>query len=507
MAETNCLAGCVGSYLCGPLDTVENAESLAPWCWIRFGEGADKITVGNQSYKERANTACVKSMEIGWVNTPSFKCEIIDEAGGTLGVVADALRKCIKEEKSKSKGKGTVAEFQFGWIGAECRGGSRLISSSVFKCLILQFEVNYSEGKIKYTIEGGAMDELYNVEKKDEIKGTDDTPVDIEKAIESLMSEDPPCTVRYVELQRDGKLKDVKFEWSMFNKPPKAVWQSDNQNRLSTVMKWLTSFRVKDGKCDKGIVPFFNPDKPNELLLLKDPQMQPGEGGVCANPDKKEKWGPLGTFIVNGGKCSTVIEFNPTMNIINALSTFPVGGSTSGPNKSKNQFVEDNKCQNADGQGNSAGIQQEGTISQQAFDSYGVRVANEQHVKSEIVHNKAAGVVDLSSKSVEAQLKIIGNPADRFCNFAGCRMASVVVINPFHIRGGGCGDWLARPGCNELFTNRQWMATGINHSISPGSYTTTLQLKLVAPSIQIKPRDPLGGQGGGGIVLQNTCEE
>lgn len=514
MAESSCLAGCIANYNCGLLDVPgpagQQAESFAPWCWITFGVGNKKITVGNESYEGDPNTACIKSMEIGWNDTPSMKCEIIDERGGTLGIVADALRKCLKAGKDKNGGVGTECEFQFGWIITTCEGGtssSHVIPSKTFRLIVKKLDVNYSEGKIKYMIEGVAMDKLEEAARNDNNKGEELKPVEIEKAIRSLCSEDPAFNVRFCEITPDGKLKDVKFEWARLPDAPKASWQSDNQNRISTITKWLSPFRIKDGKCDKGVLLFFSPDKPDELIILKDPLPGPGESRSCiGGGGEKSEWGPLGTFIVNGGKCSTVIEFTPTMDVVNAITSLAVGGGTSGPNKTRQQLAEEKRCENQQKQGVEAGTQLQATITQAAFQSYGVRSANEEALKSEIAHHRASTVTSVVSPGVKAQLKILGNPSERFCNFGACRNMSIVVINPFHLRNtSGCGDWLAYPGCNELFTNRLWMCQSINHSIGVGTYTTTIETMLVGP-VQISGLDPLGGSGGGGPQMQNTCE-
>lgn len=513
MAEADCLAGCISNYLCGTVDfpgpAGEQAESFAPWCWITLGAGSERITVGNESYKGDPNTACIKSMEIGWTDTPSMKCEIIDEKGSTLGAVADAVRKCIKLGTKAGAGTGSICEFQFGWIVTTCEGTSKVIPSKTFKCIVMKLDVSYSEGKIKYMIEGVAQDKLFEASREEITIGTDSKPVDIETAIRTLCARDPSCNVRFVELTQDGKLKDVKFEWARVDGSPKASWQADNMNRISTITKWLASFRIKDGKCDKGLVIYFTPSKPDELIIMKDPSPNPNESRLCKPKDEKGEWGPLGTFIVNGGKCSTVIEFTPSMNIITAVAAaVSAGGGTSGPNKSSNQFAEENRCENQKPHGTEAGTQLQATITQQAFDSYGTKSANEESFKSEIAHNKAGLVTGIQGAGCSAQLKILGNPSDRFCNFAGYRNMSIVVINPFHIRNmRGCGDWLAYPGCNELFTNRLWMAKSINHSISVGSYTTTIEAELAAPNIQLSGFEPLGGQGGGGPNVANTCEK
>jgi hypothetical protein len=442
-------------------------------------------------------------MEIGWTDTPSMKCEIVDERGGTLGIVANSIRKCIKG----GIGKGTMCEFQFGWILTTCSGrpkSSHVIPSKTFRLMIKKLDVSYSEGKIKYTIEGVALDKPYENSREDKTKGEDSKPVEIEQAINSLCSQDPPCTVRYVELTPDGKLKDVKFNWAPAGKI-KASWQTDNMNRISTITKWLSPFRIKDGKCDKGVVIYFSPDKPDELIIMKDPMPGPNESRQCSSKDARAEWGPLGTFIVNGGKCSTVIEFTPSMDIVSAISSMAAGGGTSGPNKSASQLAEDKRCDNQKGQGVEAGTQLQTTITQQAFDSYGSKTANDQALKSEIAHHRASLVTSINNPGVSAQLKILGNPDDRFCNFGASRNLAIVVINPYHIRSSGqCGDWLAYPVCNELFSNRLWMCRSINHSISTGSYTTTIEAYLVS-SVQVSAGDPLGGQGSGGPILDNTC--
>jgi len=487
----------------GPGD--QQAESFAPWCWITIGVGTNKITVGNESYQGDPNTACIKSMEIGWVDEPSMKCEIVDEKGGTLQSVANAVRKCVR-----GGGTGSMCQFQFGWIVTTCYGGpsvSHVIPSETFNLQLVQLDVSYSEGKIKYTIEGKTVNTAYDVSRADRTFGSQDKPIKIEEAINALCAIDPPCTVRYMEITPGGSLRETKFDWAITGKVL-GYWQCDNMSKISVISKWLAPFRIKDGKCDKGIVIFYNPRKYDELILLKDPSTGPGEASQCA-PDgsKKDEFGPLGTFIVNGGKCSTVIEFSPTMNIINAKSSAAVGGGTSGPNKTSSQLAEEKRCENQQKDTIDAGTQLQATITQQAVENYGTKTANDQSLKSEIAHHKASLVTSTQNPGVHAELKILGNPSARFTWFGAMRNMSIVVINPYHIRKSGstCGDWLAYPACNELFTNKNWKCEGINHSISNGSYTTTIKAMLVAPDIQVSADDPLGGQGGGGPTLENTC--
>lgn len=503
MAESNCLAGCIANYQCGVLNVPgpanEQAESFAPWVWVKFGKEGDDITVGNESYWANPHTACVRSLEVGWIDQQKVTIEIVDEAGGTLGAVADALRKCVP-----FTGPGGEIRFQFGWIIATCEGKKRVIRSDIFKCTGLKLEVSYSEGKIKYKLECGTAQNVTEVMRQDPTVGEDDKPIDIEKAIEKLCSLDPPMNVRYCEMQPDGKLKDVKFEWARLKDPPKAAWQSDNQNRISVIMKWLAPFRVKDGKCDKGIIPIMTPTKYDELILLKDPSLGPGDPVRCGMGTDLTS---IGTFVVNGGKCSPVIEFTPSINVIKAASVFSAGGGTSGPTKTNNNFSEDKKCERAEKvHGPNTGTQSSVTITQQAHDAYGVKVAYEESMKSEIAHQNASRLTNVVGEAITADLKILGDPSPAYCRNIPGRTAAIVVINPFHIRGGSqCGDWLARPGCNELFSSKGYMINGINHSISAGSYTTTLKLSLVTSSVNIGVGEPLGGVGSNGYVFKNEC--
>ena len=68
-------------------------------------------------------------------------------------------------------------------------------------------------------------------------------------------------------------------------------------------------------------------------------------------------------------------------------------------------------------------------------------------------------------------------------------------MNPFHlISSGNSSEWLAKPACNEILTNSDWMVKSVNHQINAGRYITTLGLFLTAPGIET----PIGGSVGGG---------
>jgi hypothetical protein len=108
---------------------------------------------------------------------------------------------------------------------------------------------------------------------------------------------------------------------------------------------------------------------------------------------------------------------------------------------------------------------------------------------------------------IEGELKIFGDPSLVFPIDLVGKTLSLIVINPFHIKNSSadsCGDWLAEPTCNSVFSNKNWQILGVNHQISSGSYVTILKIKLAVPGVELQPEDIIGGKGGGGIPVFNT---
>ena len=203
MVEASCLAGCAANYSCGELQLPgpagQQAESFAPWVWVKIGDG-DQITVGNESYPAQDNKACIKSFEVGWISTPTVQLEIIDEAGGRMGALLDSLVKC-----PSTVGINTEMQFQFGWIINTCEKQKQVIPSIIFKSVINKIEVNYSEGKIKYKICGDTTGPLLEQMRENEPFGTSKQKINIETAIRNLCSRLPQVNVRFMKMQADGK--------------------------------------------------------------------------------------------------------------------------------------------------------------------------------------------------------------------------------------------------------------------------------------------------------------
>lgn len=502
MSMPDCLRGCAQEYECGDLNRPgparEQAESFAPWVKVWMGEGDNFITVGNESFPSSKNEACIKAFEVGWIDTPEVTIEILDEAGGRMQAFVDSISK-----NSKLPGKGTMMRFQWGWVVTTCEKAKRTVSSEQFELYVWEIQINYSEGKIKYNIKGGAKDKVLNYIKEDSGTAEDDKTITIEEAIRNLAAQVPPITVKYCKIDADGKVKcEDGFKWKIFGKGgPKATWQADNQNRISVISKWVEPFRIDNGTREGlGIIPIWEPKKPDELILMADPSESLADCGKTTNS--------VGTFIVNGGKCSPVIEFTPTINWITGMANFNAGGDTSGPGTTKSNFHEDDKNPNQEGaHAETTGLQQQNTINQQAWRAYGPRNAWQESAPSIQANAKAARITEIKVAPIEATLKILGDPRSKFTGIGLHRTCSIVAINPFHLAGGknkGCGDWLADPPCNVILSNKNWRIQGINHSIKEGSYTTTLKLMLGAPGINVDKDAPLGGEGSGGVTVKYT---
>lgn len=507
----SCLAGCVANYYCNPLQIPgpadQQAESFAPYVKITIGDGNNEITVGNESYSTNPNTSIIKSFEIGWIDSTSMVVEVVDEAGGKFGMIVDSIHKCL----NTGFYEGTSLTAEFGWVLRTCSGipSPPLIPSPPIKATVTQVEVNYSEGKIKYKITCNCVAEpIFEERREDKNLGVEGKPMQLEDAIRQLCAMPPSVNVEFCWREADGKWKCGSHTWKGFPKGgPKAIWQSDNMNKPATITKWLEPFRVDDGtQKGKGIVVLNDTLVPDKLYIVKDLTLDPGETKTCSNINF------IGTFIVNGGKCSPVISFNPTFNWIKGTANFSAGGGTNGPGSSKSRFEEDTKTPKQEkSHGAGGGLQQQLTVTQQAWHAYGPKNAWLETMKSHQAHAKAGRIVEANVESITADLIILGDPRIQFCDLTKWKgkHVSIVAINPFHIMGdanNGCGEWLANPGCNDILSNKLWRIDGINHSIKEGSFTTTLRVALNTQGIHIGIQDPLGGVGSGGPTVKNNCK-
>jgi hypothetical protein len=123
--------------------------------------------------------------------------------------------------------------------------------------------------------------------------------------------------------------------------------------------------------------------------------------------------------------------------------------------------------------------------------------AGKDVAQMDAAHKK--GVVINNYDNISADLIVVGDPT--FCPpfmAIHVRVISIVLINPYYISPDGgnmCGDWLAKPVCNPVFSNKAWRITGVGHTIEAGKYSTRISVDISTPGTDHKtPKD--GGKFG-----------
>lgn len=497
----NCLSGCGEKYKVEPIwdkaPMEGQAENYAPVIIAKISNGGNYITVGNESWPSRENKAVIKSIDLGFVNTLDGSMELVDEDGGALSLFLDSVEKCMSQFRPGT----TKMEYQIGWVYTRCDGSQGMSLSPKMNSIIANIETSLSGGLIRFIIKFTTVNEIAKNYREDKTFGEQKTgkTEHLEDAIEQLMALCPTMNVEFGYYDQKGDLikGKRKLKWLVNGRivsgGPKAAWQADSQDRFDTIQKWMGNYRIKDGDKEKGAVLIMDPSKTASLLVLMDPN--PEDRSVSA--DRNSNTRHLGTFIVNGGKCSNVLEFNPTFNIANAFGQQSSGGNAKGGLATDNELVEKEKTPDEKKQCESAGVQQTISPSQQIEFTDGPAAFSETN-KSQLAHIRANRVFEVQGVVLEADLRIVGSTFFFFYSFeALCAMLSIVVISPFTIRGGkagrSCGDFLKRADCHPFFSNRKWVLKGVNHSVKEGSFVTTLKVQLPVTGFEIPWGEPFGG--------------
>lgn len=498
------------NFLCGynKNDAVKpiDSEVIAPYAVVKFENVRNKtfLTVGNESNPHASgsssHTAVIKSFQYGTSNGHKAKIEIIDQEGGQFATFVNRIWKTVDRAS-----KDYVMYIQWGWVTGECGGRHGIIKSPWITVLPLNLEVEFGDGVIKYTVTATDLMQVVFHTRQAEVFGTEDAKIPLKEAIRRLaQSKEPKFDVifpkaNYASCESQGG-QTAEWGFAEFGcEGPLNTWSFDGQNKLNTILKWLGDYKSSSGK---GFTVIWDNSKEKPTLaIIEDPEPRTINGRTEAPSEKLI----IGTYIINGGNDSPVINFTPKLNWVGGLAnmagaTGGTGSAFSGETKKKTKAVG---VQNQD-----AGIAQYIPISNQAVNAYGASRALERVEDAQNV-NALANQTQLPSffAPIEAELRLQGDPRTRFVLAINAmyKYISLVVINPFYIAGTkGCGDWLAQPSCNSTLTNKFWLITGVDHSIREGSYTTTMQLKLIAPGIDVPGTDPIGGAGSGGPILENA---
>ena len=511
-----CLQGCIKTRTegCPGVVTPFNAENMAPWVKVSFSDGGGStLTVGNESAPDYSHkhSAAIKAFEYGNSDGHQCKIEIIDEQGGAFDKFFEKTVKCMSEVSSAYS-----MVVQFGWVGSKCFGYN---SGSVdvmpkdkwkLKFCIIDVEVTFGEGKIKFNIKGTDTMQPVFMGRMTKTYGASGDPKPLKDAIiEMFDDEEPRIQAKFWRRRMDGGPPD---DWE-FKEPAEGEWKCDNQNKLSAATSWIQNY-VTDQ--DKGITASWlnvgdgNTEAEPTVIFWEDYTPECNEQPKCGTRS-------IGTFLVNGGRCSNVLSFSPKINFVAAFSQFSVGGQAGGPLKSGGEKKENKRPGCSDPfQTEETGMSESDPIDGNKVNNEGPDNATSEASKAKQANAKAGSLRE-GMKAIEAELRIHGNPNREYIDIKWMvgRTATIVVINPFSLSAdpfssekeqqNGCpSEWIADPVCNEILSNKNWFIKGVHHSIKEGSYTTTLQLVLPVPGIDIEEGANLGADDRGYYVA--PCE-
>ena len=500
--STKCLAKPCSDFRCGPgVKAAFDAEAIAPFVIVGICGEEDKegIQVGNKSAPNFGNRAVVSSLQYGQDTGIGATIEIIDEEGGAFHKFFDKILVSMREATAKY-----IISIQWGWVASKCdeagipRNQVRLAQSCVHTLILLRVSIKV-ESVIKFTLE--CTDTLQPAfETRHEKKHGTDRPqqkLKIKEAIRKACRENNP-PIPIVEFRRRGDPSPDAWE---FKDNPKCVWEGNQQSILGVLHRWIQPF-VTD-KC-LGIKIAWrdtNGCKPT-LVLWEDGSPRCNETIEC----RKDR--SIGNYIVNGGPCSPVIEFNPQIKWNWAVAANTGGSVNRASSSNEKQKQDADKCDFDDefnGQGS-------GTATNNATSTLADCVYFKEAATKLREHDKLHQRANRTYEPIRAELRIQGDPLLDDPIQLRFATAGIIVINPFHLSSKGitgCPEWfssgvsgsaMANSTCNGILSNRCWIVNGVSHEIRLGAYTTTLNLFLPAPGSNINRDRPMGGCKGGHIL-------
>jgi hypothetical protein len=457
-----------------------DAHNIGPWVKLTInGCDGEDLTVGNQSCPgcDPQHSAIIKSFEYGMSDGQILKFVVHDQAGGSFESIFQALNTDFNKTTTDYKASAT-----WGWTGVKCDQQVIVVKSAPIQFMITGLSTNMSSGKIEYEIEGSDLFKKIMQSRAFKVIGDDANPVKLKEAIKRLFSEppDPLITdIKYLRRMPDGSTQPWEFK-----REPECKWEPANRSKIAVALDWMRPYLTDQ---DRGCIDYTWNSRCGAASIIFWEDLS-GRRVACSN---------LGTYIVNGGSLSPVISFQPKFNWnhthIHRAGGSAGGGSTSAP-------ADRNEGPGHDGLGQKgAGVQ----IGSQSADHEDVirckgmgPAVQQDNMVAEAEQHKARSPL---SESVTADLVIQGDPTINTTEVLYKNHVALIVINPFYLSGGvsngECPDWTIKPACNELGSNSRWRIHGVNHSISQGSYVTTLKLVLDVPGVDKPVGTPLGQNG------------
>lgn len=486
-----CTVDCLSSYGCNELVLPQDGAVYSPFVELRFTTvsvnssggrsfSTQILTVGNSS-SPPDNHAAIKSFEYGFTTGLGigFNVEVLDEGGITYRRILEAINKTVSLALDDAR----RCSVRFGWVIKRCDGSHTLVTNedSGDKLFFLPntMQTQFENGLIKIKFEGTSMVHRWAETRLTKTLGSQKNKMRLKQALRTLFTE------------YDPKVKDVLFrnkdggELCFPNSDggcdgPMGVWPMDQQNAPAIARKWLTALMTKG---QLGILMLYDPTGPYVVF-----QENPDTTDCCKNN--------IGTYIVNGGNCSPVLSFNPSMNWAKGL--VPAGGRSApgaSSGNSKEKVEPDRPIERV-------GTQTGPTVQQHELMWRMPDEMAEKNTDTIAKHLEANSKYE-ALPNMQAELRIIGRPDLGDPMKLVGKTISIVVINPFYISTQNC-SWITTSNCNRVLSNKKWYITAVNHQINSGSYVTTIKVQLNVPNVTANAADPLGGVGCGTETFANS---
>lgn len=483
-----------------------NAAVLAPFVKLTIQASGTIITVGNRSAPNNGDHAVIKSFEYAYTERPICRVTIHDEQGSSFVKFMEDLLKNLKCSTDEIINKAIV---EFGWVKTTCSGGVSKDPNKPQKhyMMINTVECNFDGGKLMYTLELTDLLDHHAEARVDPVKGEDgERGVYLVDAIREVLTdpEYPPSvsTVEFKRLTDDGKsTENIRFKDHDGDpyRGPKGKWKTNNLDKLNAVMEWLSQVVSEN---DKSLILTYDPVPENgKVIIWEDPKPNCDENVSLSSC--------IGKYIVNGGKDSRVLSFNPNFKFV-----FTNLASSGGAMGTMN--VNSNPEQQSKNSGHDCD-----TLSRNYIKTGGVQLSHSATENNQNRFNKEADRKTMETQNkqlmayfdaattepIEADLVIVGDPKLPNPLLTKFKPVHIVFINPYHLfpQSSGCGEWLAAPFCNEVLSNKAWRVKSVTHLIENGKYTTTIGIYLPAPGVHLNVGAPFGGAGSGGWTPPSYC--
>lgn len=472
-----------------PIMLPEDSHTLSPWVRCMFKDGQGRmITVSNNSSPEIDNSAVIKSFDFGMSDGLHCKVVVHDQAGSALETFAkNLLKDYTKTDPSMLKFK-----VEWGWTKSGCPTPSPSTKSCLHYMILDSIETNFIGGKFIHEITGTDLISRVLEGGNEKIHGEDGrNEISLKEAIKKLFTEDPAPKISEVKFLRieNGVCSEYNFEdCNSGDGSPKGKWPCKGMDKLQAALSWLGKYRT-DRK--RGVRPAYQSTSEGGVLIFWE--------------DNKPKCNELpdwdsncvGTYVVNGGKASSVIEFNPKIRWDFARMTCVGGnvpeGTIQAPEQPNQKTIGRPDCEKlvrpaCEGMGQVSAI-----VTDENLKNTNGKEATTKANKGE---DEQARAMKLLTDAIEADLVVVGDPTlPTPGEGLFLRNLSIVYINPFHLlkSESSCGEWIVNPACNCVLSNKAWLIKRCNHHIQEGNYTTTIGIYLATPGVDIEPGAPWGG--------------